>query len=141
MNTVELGLLVSAVIVVFLIFLFRFEAKRGLRIADRIRTRLDFFVLQIVHSVHVSARLFFRKVLKQSVHFIVHTLLISILSTIKSFERRVTHMMRSNKSRAISSERKSKERNKLEEIAIHKLEVALSEEEKEKHKEAVLQGK
>ncbi len=49
-------------------------------------------------------------------------------------------MMRVNKTLAKNAERESETRTKLEEIALHKVATALSEEEKKAHKDKMLNG-
>jgi len=55
-------------------------------------------------------------------------------------ERAVRNIMRTNKTLARSAERERATRTKLEEVALHKIEVALSDKERAVHKERALNG-
>ena len=140
MDSIATGLVVSVVLCVVFLLLFRFEAKRGRRFIDRARTRFDFVVLDATHKMHIAMQVYLKRFLEQFGHFLVHSLLAGMLGILRSIERNISHVMRINKTRAKKAEYRSRKRNKLEEIALHKLEVALTEEEKQKHKEAVLRG-
>ena len=138
MNIIEIGLIVSAFVTFFLFLLFHFEMQRGERLFEHMRTRLDFAVLDLIHRVHTTAQLFFRRILIQSAYFIFHSILKNILSIAKAFERNITHMMHTNKARSPEVVNKDSTRNKLKEIALHKLEVSLTDEEKQIHKDNAL---
>lgn len=140
MDAVGIGLVTSAVLSLLFILFFRFESKRGARLGERIRTHLDFIVLDIAHKIHTATQVYLKRFLKQFGHFIIHSLLAGILKLLRSFERNISHVMRINKTRANRAEKRSEERNKLEEIALHKLETTLTEEEKQKHRDAALRG-
>lgn len=140
MDVVEVGLVASAVLSILFILFFRFESRRGIRVGERARIRLDFIVLDFAHKVHIATQEYLKRFLKQLGHFIVHSILAGILRLLRSVEKNISHVMRINKTRANRTEKRNAERNKLEEIALHKLETALTEEEKQKHKEAVLRG-
>lgn len=140
MGIIEGGLLASFVLALFLVTVFRFETVRGQRFFNQMRNRFDFWVLEVVHSLHVAYQTFFKYVLKQILHFTLHSFLASLLRFAKALERSLAHMMRENRSRARSMEQKNRERNKLEEIALHKIEVALTEEEKRAHRQKTLEG-
>ena len=140
MNVVEIGLLTSVLLLVFSVTLFRFESTRKLRFIDGVRTRLDFLVLRLLHKLHIVTQVYLKRFLRRFGHFLVHSVLAGILSLVRLFEQRITHFMRINRTRAVRGEKKSNERNKLEEIALHKLEVSLTDEEKQKRKDIELQG-
>ncbi len=73
-------------------------------------------------------------------HYILHTFLKFILTVNKKWEQRVRTMMRVNKTLAQNVERERTTRTKLEEIALHKAKYALTEDEKKKHKDKMLEG-
>lgn len=141
MGSIEMGFLISLSLAGLLLLLFRYEARRGVRVLEYVRTRLDFIVLEVTHRVHTVTHVFLKHVVKQWGHYVVHSFLAGMLILLRSFERSVSHVMRVNKRRAQKAERNSDERNKLEEIALHKLQVALSEEEKLQRKKDHLEGK
>lgn len=140
MGIIEGGLLVSLISALFFVAVFRFETVRGQRFFNRTRNRLDFWVLELVHSLHLAYETFFKYILKQALHFTLHSFLAGLLRLARVVEHKITYMLRVNRSRARMTEQKNRERNKLEEIALHKIEVALTEEEKRKHKQETLEG-
>lgn len=140
MGTPLMGLLVSAAIVALLLAIFRVEESRGRRFAEYVREHFDFAVLKSQHALHVFFGTFSRGVVRQSLHFIFHTLLTGLLAFVSGIEFTVKEALRSNRALARRSQRERKTRNKLDEIALHKIEVALSEEEKRRHKEKHLNG-
>lgn len=140
MSRIEIGLLVSALVFLGLLVFFQYEAKRGVRILPRLRTQFDFLVIRWTHTVRVSSALFFKRMLKQVLHFMFHSFLHIVLKIVRWFEHRITRMIRANYTHAHRGDYSGAERNKLGEIALHKIKTALTEEEKERHKESVLRG-
>jgi len=140
MSTVTMGLLVSILSVLLTLLLFRYEARRGSRIGERLRRRMDFFVLKGIHAIHQGIKSFGRDVLLQTFHYAFHTLLALLLAFIKRWEKGLRNVMRVNKTLARSAERESAQLSKLEEMALHKIATALTEEEKQAHKEKMLEG-
>lgn len=140
MSTLGISFLISALGVVLLASLFQYEEKRGVRFAEHFRKRADLMTLRIIHGMHRGAQSFGRNVVRQTVHFIFHTLLLVFLKGIKKFEKALRTMILTNKTLARNAERDSVTLNKLEEVALHKISTALSEDEKKAHKDKTLSG-
>ena len=140
MSIITVGLCTSVFSVLFLTLLFRYEGKRGVRFAERARIRADMLVLKGIHSFHTVLRYAGKDFFRQIMHYLLHTLLRSLLDFMVHTEKTVRNAMRINKTLAKRAERESATRTKLEEIALHKVESALSEDEKRIRKEKVLQG-
>jgi hypothetical protein len=140
MDFVTLGFIISTLSVGILLALFRYEEKRGVRVLEHVRTRADFSVLKTAHAVHTNIEFFSKVFLKQVSRSIFHTILFLMLKFFERCERGLRNIMRTNKTLARSAERENMTLSKLEEIALHKAEVALSEEEKQAHREKVLNG-
>lgn len=140
MSIVSTGLILSAITVFLLSMLFRYEGERGVRIAERIRTHFDFLVLKAFHTMHAGIRFLGRDFIRQVLHYIFHTLLMGILRIVERLEKSLHTIMRTNKTLARTAKRENETRNKLEEIALHKVASALSEEEKKEHRDNMLSG-
>jgi len=121
-------------------FLFRMERERGRRLFAFTRGHFDYWLLKVGHALRKFYRGTGRHALRQIARYFFHTLLMGVLTFLERGETRVKHLMRSNRTLAKKSEREGATRNKLEEIALHKMEVALSEEDKRRHKEKSLRG-
>lgn len=126
--------------VLALVAIFRAEETHGARVFRFIRERLDYQILKVTHTTLRLIRNVSRDVLRQTVRYFFHTFLKSTLALLTRFEHSIKNMMRSNSLVAKRSERDRVSRNKLEEIALHKMEVALTEEEKRRHREKSLRG-
>ncbi len=140
MSFIATGLCISALFLAILCILFVYEKKNNTRFFDGFRTRFDFVVLRVAYVLHA----FFRKIgggfFRQIFHYIFHTILGLILLFLRMCDRGLRNMMRVNKTLAKNAERESETRTKLEEIALHKVATALSEEEKKAHKDKMLNG-
>lgn len=134
------ALIISLGIFFSLFSLFRFEKNRGKRLLKNVREHLDFLILKTTHAFLKFFRGAGRSVVRQVAHYFFHTLLRALLAFIARIEKFLKNLMRSNRVIANKSERERTERNKLEEIALHKMEVALSDVEKRRHKERSLNG-
>jgi hypothetical protein len=139
-SVVVYGFVASVALGFFLIILFRHEHKKGRRFADRTRRHADFLVLQVSHSFHKGLQYVGRDALRQTFHYVFHTVLSLVLRLIKQSENGLREAIRSNKTIARNAERESATLSKLEEIALHKIASALTEEEKKAHKDKTLQG-
>jgi len=73
-------------------------------------------------------------------HYFFHTVLSAALGFLVGLERSVKTLLQSNKSLARKTQQERTVRNKLEEVALHKMEVALTDEEKRNHREKSLNG-
>jgi hypothetical protein len=140
MSITAIGLIVSLVCLFSLSRLFAYERARGVRIGERARTRADFFVLKTGYEIKNMTRYIGREFMRQIVHYFFHTILNSILSFVRMSERGLKNVMRVNKTLAKKAERESVTRTKLDEIALHKIETALTEEEKKAHRDKMLNG-
>ncbi len=140
MDFVTIGLCVSVLVVSMLGMLFSYEKRTGVRFLNGFRTSFDFLVLRCAYAIHTTSRRIGSHLIRQIFHYIFHTLMGLILACIRRCEHGLQNMMRANRTLAKSAERDSLNRSKLEEIALHKVASALSEEEKHAHKEKMLNG-
>lgn len=132
--------LCSALIYVVLRALFAYERNRGSRFLEHVRSRIDFFVLSVTHALHRFFDTFSRDTMRQIMHYLLHIVLGVILFLNREWEKRIRNMIRANRAMARHAERDRDTRNKLEEIALHKMKVALSEDQKKQHKAKILEG-
>ena len=134
------GLILSVVIATALTFLFNHEEQRGMRLLPSVRARLDYYVVRATRVLSSVLDMVGSNSLRQIFHFILHALLKGILYINKKWEAALRNMMRVNKSFARTAERERVARTKLEEVALHKLQNALTPEEKKKRKHTMLEG-
>ncbi len=140
MSITVIGLIVSGTMLAFLVLLFRHETVRGARYGERARTQADFFVLKTSYTIHKMMRFIGRDFIRQAIHYVFHTILRFVLAFVALCEHGLRNVMHVNRTLAKNAERESVSRNKLEEIALHKVASALSEEEKREHREKTLNG-
>lgn len=140
MSTLATVFLVSVLSVLFFAVLFRIEGKRGMRFGEHLRIRADFIILKATKYLHTALNYTGRDFIRQVVHYLFHTILRSVLEFTKRAEKGLRNMMRINKTLAKRAERESTTRTKLEEIALHKVETALTEDEKRVRREKELRG-
>jgi DNA integrity scanning protein DisA with diadenylate cyclase activity len=124
------GLLLSATLLVVVIIVLRHERATGVRSGRYVREHTDFYILKASHAVRQFFRSFGRGIVRQTAHYLLHTVLASFLQLFERGEQVVKTTMRSNRAIARRVQKERATRNKLEEIAIHKMEVALSDDEK-----------
>lgn len=134
------GLAVSSGVLFGLVILFTFEMHRGERVLERYRKHADFFIIKVVYAFHSFTRKVWRDYIQQIAHYIFHTLLKHLLNGLRRGEEGIKTAMKVNRALARNAERESFERSHLEEIALHKAKVALSEKEKEVRKRKTLEG-
>lgn len=120
--------------------LFRVERIRGKRFGEHLRIRADFVVLKATKYVHTALNYTGRDFIRQVVHYFFHTILHSVLEFTKRAEKGLRNVIRINKTLAKRAERESVTRTKLEEIALHKVATALTEDEKRIRREKELRG-
>lgn len=138
MNFVTYGLIGSfSLLFCFSTVLFYERTHR--RIADSFRKRLDFLVIKVAYIFHTFIRTVWKNYLQQIFHYGFHTILKRILLLFQKGEDGIRVVMRVNKTLAKQAEKESAQRSMLEEIALHKAESALSEVEKIKHKQNILE--
>lgn len=136
-----LGVLFSGIALTGFFLLLRYEMRKGVRFLSGIRRRLDLVVLRISAFFSNSSRFAPRRMIRQTVHYVFHRMLTSLLYFLEQFEHRVKDMLRSNKRLARRLDAQTdRPKNKLDEIAEHKQSVALTEAEKKKRKQKSLEG-
>ena len=140
MSFALIGLYISALSVVVLCVFFRHERTRGIRYGEHLRARADLFVMKLEYRVHKMAHFIVSDLVKQLGHYSFHTLLKTVLVLMTKAEKGLRNVMRVNKTLAKSAERESTTRTKLEELALHKAEHSLTEEEKKHHRDRSLNG-
>jgi len=79
-------------------------------------------------------------VIRETLQYFFHTILRGSIGTLRVLEERLKSILRRNRSLAKKSDIERKERNTLEELALHKMEVALSEKEKRIRRQKSLEG-
>lgn len=134
------GLLASCVSVGVLSGLFLFEKKRGTRIMPKLRHDADYAVAHANHLMHRAIEYVTVHLTRQVGHYMFHLVLSKTLNATRFIERGLRSVMRTNKTLARTAERERASRTKLEEVALHKMEVALSEKEQAIRKERALNG-
>lgn len=135
-----LSLLISSVILIVLVVVFRFEKNRGRRVVDRFRTYIDFWLLKIRHMILVRFRAWGTYMIRQVLQYLFHTLLRGSIRSLSALEGRLKAILRSNKTLAKKSDIERNTKNMLEEVALHKMEVALTEKEKRIRKQQSIEG-
>jgi hypothetical protein len=140
MNNNILGLILSILLTIALLCIFRYEEQKGVRFASWVRSRADLGVLKAVHFFHRTFDVVGRDALRQILHYFLHSFLRVTLIINQQWEKRVRSMMVANKTLAQNADRERKNRNKLEEIALHKMENALTDEQKQAHRDKMLEG-
>lgn len=135
-----LSVVLSLGVVLFCVFLFRYEERQGERLLKNLRLHLDFYVLKIEHAFRRFFQYLSMDLLRQVLHYLFHTVLGAVLHMLKRYEKRVQELQRSNRMHARKSRIERTTRNKLDEIAEHKIAVALTDEEKLHRKEKMLSG-
>lgn len=134
------GLIVSVVLSGLLLLLFRYERKRGERFLESVRMRLDLVLVKIHYLFHTKLRLLSNEFFRQLFRYLYHTILKMALTLVTNFEKRIRENIKINKTLARHAEREDEALTKLEELALHKAEYALTEEEKRRHKDQALNG-
>ncbi len=132
--------IIFALLLFIVLLLFKSEAKRGIRFLPQARTHLDFWLLKIRHTFNVRLRAWGRYFIRQILHYFIHTFLTGIVRGLGQIEKSLILVARSNRALARKSERERSSMNKLEEIALHKIEVSLTDEEKRIRRSKSLEG-
>jgi hypothetical protein len=130
MYTPLLSFAISSTLLIAMLVMFSHERRRGKRYLDNLRSHLDFYLLKIRHSFNMGIRNWGRYFIRQILHYFVHTLLTGAIRSLATIEERLKTVARSNRALARKSERERTTMNKLEEVALHKLEMTLTDEEK-----------
>ncbi len=140
MNDPLTAFITSAIVLGFVVILFRIERRRGRRFFGGLRSHVDFWFLKIRHVFNVRLRNWGRYFIRQVGHYFLHTFLTGAIATLSGLEERLRTTLRANRAFAKRSDKERSEMNKLDEIALHKMEVALSEEEKRIRRRKSLEG-
>lgn len=140
MSFVTTGLIASFLSTVVLYSLFSYEEKRGTRFLSRARVYADVLVLRVARSLHGVFQFVGRDLVRQLARYVYHQVLRTTLTVTRRCEDALRNAIRTNKTLAKSVDEERAVRSKLEEVALHKATVALSEEEKRQHRDKMLQG-
>lgn len=136
MHPAFISVIVSAGVFIALSILFRVETTHGHRFLPRARDIFDRGIEWMSAFIKASLSFIDRKVIRQSVHFILHQLLRIGLGGVRLVERRLDWLLRRNKAVARQVSRMPVEpETTLDKIAKHKETNALSDAEKRAHKE------
>ena len=120
--------------------LFTHEERIGARFGHTYRNKFDEVVVSLSSTISRLMNIVGKDSIRQIAHYLLHTFLKSVLYISKRWETILRNLMHANKTIAKKAERERTSRSKLEEIAMHKIKTALSEEEKRKYKEKLLHG-
>lgn len=134
------GLGVSIFAVLFLEYIFRLEEKRGQRFGKKVRLHLDYYLLKTGNGITHFFRYLRFDLLKQVSRYMLHTFFGALLQLLKQQEKRVHAWQRRNRLRARESRIERSTKNKLDEIAEHKIAVALTDKEKKVWRQKTLEG-
>jgi hypothetical protein len=141
MSGTIIGLVFSGFCVFGLMALFWYEERKGMRFADQARLRFDYVVVTVSVYCKNTLRFVSKDFLQQTFHYLLHTILKYSALGIGKIEQGIRKMMHVNKTIAKKAERESTTRSKLDEVALHKVATALTEEQKRVRKEKSLLGK
>jgi hypothetical protein len=140
MGSLLSGLAISVLVLFVFLLLLRYESRRGVRFLNKLRSRIDFFLIKTTYQIHSFTRRIWKDYLQQIFHYSFHTLLRKLLALVQKSEDSIRTAMRVNKSLAKNAERESATLSKLDEVALHKATMALTEDEKRIRKDRTLQG-
>lgn len=135
MQAVFIILGVSILTLIFLLFLFRFEARRGARFFEGPRTSFDGVVSRVVTRLQKMGFVLGREPIRQSVHYLFHNFLQVLKGVLKRIETWIDGLLRTNKALAKKAADAKTTRSKLDEIAEHKAMTTLTPKERKIHKE------
>ncbi len=130
MSDQVLGLFFVFLIGIALVLIFNREQKTGVRAFRHVREHIDFLILKTSHSIRLFFRSVGRGVVRQTFHYFFHAVLASFLFFFERAQTLVKTTMNSNRATARRVQRERASRSKLEEIALHKMATALSDDEK-----------
>lgn len=140
MPTPLTSLIVSLIILTVFVLLFAHENRRQRRYLGGLRAHIDFWLLKIRHWWNVGMRTWGRYFIRQIIHYFLHTFLTGTIASLSVLVDRLRTIARTNRTLAKKSDQERSQMNKLEEVALHKLEVALTEEEKRIRRRKSLEG-
>lgn len=136
--------LISGIASLLLTILFAFEASRGVRFGDSMRSVFDRLLVRIEQSVRRYVppinSLFFQELF----YYILHIALSRFLNTIRSLEHFILRVVRFNRMKAMRLRSAMDTERKMDphfaEIAEHKKSVELSPKERARHKEESIES-
>lgn len=132
--------IVSGILLLLLVTLLWIEEGRGRRLfLATLRYWLDVKVLSLNYLLSRVSISWGGGAVRITFHFLMHKVLGTILSTLKSLEYKVTHLQRQNRS-VVRTFTTVKEKNHLDLIAEHQVHTALSEGEKQKRKNKAIEA-
>ncbi len=134
------SLIASSVALILVVGLFSHEQRRGVRYLGSTRAHTDFRLLKIRHAWNIGIRNWGRYFIRQVIHYFFHTLLTGTIHGLVALEDRLKSVARTNRALARKSEKERTSMNKLEEVALHKMEVTLTDEEKRVRRQKSLEG-
>ena len=136
MQTALITLGVSLGVLLLLVLLFTKEERRGSRFAEALRKHVDTGVLALYAFCSYITQPFRRDTMRHSLHYFFHRALKRTKQALRSVESRVDVLLRTNK--ALAKKVSTESSSRLQEIAAHKKESALSPAEKKKQKEQAI---
>jgi len=136
MHIAFLSTLVSAGILCFLSVLFYIEKRRGTRFLSSLREAGDRGIAWLIRHMSRVSGFLERDVFRRTIHYVFHRVLEFMLSGLHVLEYYVGKLIHTNRTIAKKGAREpSGATTKLAEIAEHKVNTALSDEERREHKE------
>jgi hypothetical protein len=150
MSTSLITVLASGITALFLISLFSIERKRGVRFGEALRSLFDRVLgglkRGMVRRLPEVNTAFFQEL----IHFITHLILSKTLGFLRSLESLTLTVVRFNRKQALKLRRKAQVSEEvvrttdvvtsLQAVVDHKKAVELTEKQKEKRKNAALEG-
>lgn len=132
--------LASGGFTLFLLVLFRYERRRGVRYANAVRVLFDRSLEETKAYWGDAYRRITGRTLRQSVRYVFHRILTSLLRRLGRLEQFLRSIVHVNRRRANRAEGHSPSSH-LSAIADHKRETELSEEEQRQKRNEALGGK
>lgn len=125
----------STVSLMLYMFFLKAENIQGRRLfMSSFRSKLDNLLLSLYGAVNKFSRFISGKVIRLSIHFVVHQVLVVILSILKFLESHISRLQWRNRILA-RRVRLTETKNHLDLIAEHQEENALTDKEKQKLKD------
>ena len=118
----------------------RREEERGYRFFEQVRIRIDFLAVRIHNWMGHQMPHLDNQFLRQLFHYLTNKVLSVLLGAIKRIEKFVLRAIQFNRQKAKKARTLYAHNSHLGEIAEHKKNASLSEEEKHARREAALNG-
>lgn len=139
MSAPLIGFLISGGILAGLFALFQFEARRGARVLARVRENFDELCVRTGRLSARVGRYVSRDIIRQTVLYLFHIILTLVLQLVRTLERYVHIVQRFTHAHAHRAREERRQRTIFDEIAEHKASVTLSETERRKKKQTMLE--